>query len=112
MGDDHRDVIDGDPVVGERGEADHRGDQSPEDSAPDPDPSVDSDPEPVVLGEAQPARRSPRRQVREAPDREMDATRLYLGEIGFSPLLSAEEEVYFSRRAQRGDGRPKMLVPG
>lgn len=111
MGDDHRDVIDGDPVVGERGEADHRGDQSPEDSAPDPDPSVDSDPEPVVLGEAQPARRSPRRQVREAPDREMDATRLYLGEIGFSPLLSAEEEVYFSRRAQRGDGsaRARMI---
>ncbi|PWV63485.1 RNA polymerase sigma factor RpoS [Plasticicumulans acidivorans] len=33
---------------------------------------------------------------------ELDATRMYLGEIGFSPLLSAEEEVYFSRKALRG----------
>ncbi|MDO3383993.1 RNA polymerase sigma factor RpoS [Gilvimarinus algae] len=32
----------------------------------------------------------------------MDATQLYLNEIGFSPLLSAEEEVYFSRRARKG----------
>ncbi|MGL5589335.1 MAG: sigma-70 factor domain-containing protein, partial [Aeromonas veronii] len=28
----------------------------------------------------------------------MDATQLYLGEIGFSPLLTAEEEVYYARR--------------
>ncbi|MGH8245008.1 MAG: sigma-70 factor domain-containing protein, partial [Gammaproteobacteria bacterium] len=27
---------------------------------------------------------------------DLDATRLYLGEIGFSPLLSAEEEVHFA----------------
>ena len=33
----------------------------------------------------------------------MDATQLYLGEIGFSPLLTAEEEVYYARRALRGD---------
>ncbi len=33
----------------------------------------------------------------------LDATRLYLNEIGYSPLLSAEEEVYYSRRSQRGD---------
>ena len=32
----------------------------------------------------------------------LDATQLYLGEIGFSPLLSAEEEVYFARKALRG----------
>jgi len=35
-------------------------------------------------------------------DGDLDATRLYLGEIGFSPLLSAEEEVKYSRGAQRG----------
>ena len=29
----------------------------------------------------------------------LDATQLYLGEIGFSPLLTAEEEVYFARRS-------------
>ncbi|CNH71619.1 RNA polymerase sigma factor RpoS [Yersinia enterocolitica] len=34
--------------------------------------------------------------------RVLDATQLYLGEIGYSPLLTAEEEVYFARRALRG----------
>ena len=45
------------------------------------------------------------------PDSQMDATRLYLSEIGFSPLLSAEEEVHFSRMAQRGEeaGRKRMI---
>ncbi|MCF6435273.1 MULTISPECIES: RNA polymerase sigma factor RpoS [Pseudoalteromonas] len=32
----------------------------------------------------------------------LDATQLYLGEIGFSPLLSAEEEVYYARKALKG----------
>ncbi|WP_371188437.1 RNA polymerase sigma factor RpoS [Thalassotalea maritima] len=32
----------------------------------------------------------------------LDATQLYLSEIGFSPLLSAEEEVFFSRKALKG----------
>jgi RNA polymerase nonessential primary-like sigma factor len=45
------------------------------------------------------------------PDGQLDATRLYLSEIGFSPLLSAEEEVHFSRMAQRGEeaGRKRMI---
>jgi RNA polymerase nonessential primary-like sigma factor len=40
-----------------------------------------------------------------------DATQLYLSEIGFSPLLSAEEEVYYSRRALKGDdaSRKRMI---
>lgn len=38
----------------------------------------------------------------EVSDGQLDATRLYLSEIGYSPLLSAEEEVYFARLAQRG----------
>ncbi len=40
-----------------------------------------------------------------------DATQLYLGEIGFSPLLSAEEEVYFARRALKGEdaARNRMI---
>jgi RNA polymerase nonessential primary-like sigma factor len=48
---------------------------------------------------------------RDVHDREMDATRIYLGEIGFSPLLSAEEEVHYSRLAQAGDesGRRRMI---
>jgi len=41
----------------------------------------------------------------------MDATQLYLNEIGFSPLLCAEEEVYFARRALRGceESRRRMI---
>lgn len=41
----------------------------------------------------------------------MDATQLYLGEIGFSPLLSAEEEVYYARKALKGDAaaRNRMI---
>lgn len=40
-----------------------------------------------------------------------DATQIYLSEIGFSPLLSAEEEVYYSKRALSGDedARKKMI---
>ncbi|RMG27747.1 MAG: RNA polymerase sigma factor RpoS [Gammaproteobacteria bacterium] len=47
----------------------------------------------------------------EVPDRELDATRLYLSEIGYSPLLTAEEEVYYARRAQQGDeaARQRMI---
>ena len=44
------------------------------------------------------------------PDAEMDATRLYLSEIGFTPLLTAEEEVYFSRKAQKGDGKARARM--
>ena len=41
----------------------------------------------------------------------LDATQLYLNEIGFSPLLSAEEEVYYARLALKGDeaGRKRMI---
>lgn len=43
--------------------------------------------------------------------RKMDATQLYLSEIGYSPLLTAEEEVYFSRLARKGDAaaRARMI---
>lgn len=44
-------------------------------------------------------------------ERELDATRLYLGEIGFSPLLTAEQEVEIARRIQKGDpeARKRMI---
>ncbi|NJD85836.1 RNA polymerase sigma factor RpoS [Candidatus Erwinia dacicola] len=46
-----------------------------------------------------------------ATQRILDATQLYLGEIGYSPLLTAEEEVFFARRALRGDvpSRRRMI---
>ncbi len=40
----------------------------------------------------------------------LDPTRIYLSEIGFAPLLSAEEEVYFSRLAQRGDASARRRM--
>src|ERR1700722_8442316 len=40
-----------------------------------------------------------------------DPTQLYLGEIGFTPLLTAEEEVHFARLALKGDAaaRKRMI---
>jgi RNA polymerase nonessential primary-like sigma factor len=59
------------------------------------------------------ANRSTSDPHREAPDTDahFDATRMYLSEIGFSPLLSAEEEVYYARLAQKGEqaGRRRMI---
>ena len=43
--------------------------------------------------------------------RTLDATQMYLSEIGFSPLLTAEEERYYARLALKGDeaGRKRMI---
>ena len=43
--------------------------------------------------------------------RQLDPTQMYLNEIGFSPLLTPEEEVHFARLAQKGDpaGRKRMI---
>jgi RNA polymerase nonessential primary-like sigma factor len=45
------------------------------------------------------------------PKEQLDATRMYLSEIGFSPLLTPEEEVYFARKALAGDeaARKRMI---
>ena len=42
---------------------------------------------------------------------DLDATRIYLSEIGFSPLLTAAEEVYYARKALKGDAaaRKRMI---
>jgi RNA polymerase nonessential primary-like sigma factor len=47
----------------------------------------------------------------EPGDAQMDATRLYLNEIGISKLLTAEEEVYYARLAQKGEqaARQRMI---
>ena len=52
---------------------------------------------------------TPKKSSRAEP--QVDATRLYLKEIGFSPLLTAEEEVYYARLAQKGEeaGRKRMI---
>ena len=50
----------------------------------------------------------PARRIREP---ELDATHLYLSEIGFVPLLTAEQEVELGRRVRRGDkaARQRMI---
>ncbi|MDQ2068311.1 RNA polymerase sigma factor RpoS [Natronospira bacteriovora] len=44
-------------------------------------------------------------------EEQLDATRMYLSEIGFSPLLTPEEEVYFARQALAGNeaARKRMI---
>lgn len=58
--------------------------------------------------------KTPISEVAEDPDKDvknLDATQLYLNEIGFSPLLSAEEEVYFARKSLKGcDASRKRMI--
>lgn len=42
------------------------------------------------------------REEFDVSSKSLDATQMYLSEIGFSPLLTAEEEVLYARRALRG----------
>ncbi|ADJ27156.1 RNA polymerase sigma factor RpoS [Nitrosococcus watsonii] len=51
------------------------------------------------------------RESQSLNDHEFDATHLYLSEIGFAPLLTAEEEVYYARLAKKGNsaGRKRMI---
>ena len=71
---------------------------------------AEPDTEPPALDLSAP---NPDHQLKEPPlgEAHFDATRMYLNEIGFSPLLSAEEEVHYARLAQQGDesGRKKMI---
>ena len=50
------------------------------------------------------------RYTDEDSGRVLDVTQLYLSEIGFSPLLSAEEEVYFARLSLKGDEKVRKRM--
>ena len=52
-----------------------------------------------------------RKTVSRSP-KSLDATQMYLNEIGFSPLLTADEEKHFARLALSGDeaGRKLSLI--
>lgn len=45
------------------------------------------------------------------PYKRLDATQIYLNEIGFTPLLTPDEEVHYGRLARQGDphGRARMI---
>lgn len=46
----------------------------------------------------------------DAFSRTMDVTHLYLTEIGFSPLLTFDEEVYHATRALKGDAESRKIM--
>ena len=52
-----------------------------------------------------------RRSAAEKVGKSLDATQMYLNEIGFSPLLTADEEKHYARLALDGDeaGRKRMI---
>lgn len=57
------------------------------------------------------AKRAPSADTEDTYQKNLDATQLYLNEIGFSPLLSAEEEVFFARKALKGcDASRKRMI--
>jgi len=62
----------------------------------------------------EPPRRERRRRPRTDEARtslsQSDATQIYLREIGFSPLLSAEEEVHFGRLARKGEAAARQRM--
>lgn len=74
----------------------------PEDELPEelPDEADDEAPEEI-----------PTYVAGEIPEGDLDATRLYLSEIGYSPLLTAELEVHYARLALQGseEARKKMI---
>lgn len=49
-------------------------------------------------------------EVKELAPHSNDPTQLYLKEIGFSPLLTAEEEIYFGRLVQKGDQKARRRM--
>jgi RNA polymerase nonessential primary-like sigma factor len=54
---------------------------------------------------------TPRGREEDAFYKSLDATQMYLNEIGFSPLLTPDEEVHFARLARKGveAGRRRMI---
>ena len=77
------------------------------------DSDDDDDDDEAIEAEKFVERRKPedRRKVSTRRASDADPTRLYLKEIEVSPLLTAEEEVYYSRLALKGDtaARDKMI---
>ena len=73
--------------------------------------SNDAEDEKVAVVKKRQTRSRSEFDIDDTYDKTLDATQLYLNEIGFSPLLSAEEEVFFARKALRGEeaARKRMI---
>jgi RNA polymerase nonessential primary-like sigma factor len=44
------------------------------------------------------------------PDAKHDTTQMYLKEIGYSPLLTAEQEIYYGRLVKKGDPKARKIM--
>ncbi|MGM0413508.1 MAG: RNA polymerase sigma factor RpoS [Pseudomonadota bacterium] len=78
----------------------------------EPDNDIPAKPEePAPIAEEPGAEKEESWEAGSIPDSQLDATRLYLSEIGFSPLLTAQEEVTLARALQAGDdaARKRMI---
>ncbi|MDR3477746.1 MAG: RNA polymerase sigma factor RpoS [Gammaproteobacteria bacterium] len=66
----------------------------------------------VVLAEEDEVEAAVEAEVKESIGRTkaVDPTQMYLGEIGYSPLLSAEEEVHYARLVQKGDKKARATM--
>lgn len=75
------------------------------------DMEIEEEIEKIVEETELPAELEPLPHVHYQRDEALGATQIYLNEIGFSPLLTAEEEVYFSRLVHKGDeaARKRMI---
>ena len=84
-----------DPKLEDSDDLEDMDSESDDDSIPaeDSDDSDDDSEEEVTH-----STKSVLKSTRGGDESKADATRLYLKEIGFSPLLSAEEEVFYARR--------------
>ena len=74
------------------------------------EPEEPEEPEELV-GIAEADEKSEQEEEKLRPSKAVDPTQMYLGEIGYSPLLTAEEEVYYGRLTLKGDpsARRRMI---
>ena len=98
----------------EKQEDDDSDDDEDEDEAKESSEISAEDGDDATEGEKFTERRKPETDRRKTSTRrssDSDPTRLYLKEIEVSPLLTAEEEVYYSRLSLKGDtaARDKMI---
>ena len=69
-----------------------------------------AEPELAEIIEEEPVEKAEVYSPSELSQGELDATRMYLNEIGFSSLLTANEEVYYSRLARGGSIKARQTM--
>jgi RNA polymerase nonessential primary-like sigma factor len=100
-------------VVDHRKDPKHKEDTTP---APEPDSMekagiAEEEDASLVDNDSESAQPQPAKHISPSREDNHDPTRLYLSEIGASPLLTAAEEVHFARLAQKGNeaARQRMI---